>query len=83
MPWDNIAFKQLKVLVLEEIYMQSEQDKEQTKQAYEKPRLRMIELAAEEVLATGCKTFSGDLSGVGGSPGGGCVVSPCSSVPGT
>ncbi len=34
-------------------------DEKQEKQAYEKPRLRIIELAAEEVLAVGCKTAPG------------------------
>ena len=40
-------------------------DEKQEKQAYEKPRLRIIELAAEEVLAVGCKTAPGS-PGVGG-----------------
>jgi len=31
--------------------------------AYERPRLRVIELAAEEVLAKGCKTFSSTAPG--------------------
>ncbi|NOZ20082.1 MAG: hypothetical protein GXP25_03230 [Planctomycetes bacterium] len=26
--------------------------------AYERPRIRVVELAAEEVLAKGCKTFT-------------------------
>lgn len=30
-----------------------------SKRRYEKPRLRVIELAADEVLAVGCKTDSG------------------------
>ena len=60
--------------------MQLGQNEKNTKQAYEKPRLRMIELAAEEVLATGCKVYEFDPSGVGG---GMCVVSACSSVEGT
>jgi hypothetical protein len=34
------------------------------KQNYEKPMLRVIELAAEEVLAVGCKTINGG----GGNP---------------
>jgi hypothetical protein len=29
--------------------------KEHNKQAYEKPKLRMIELAADEVMGTACK----------------------------
>lgn len=33
--------------------------KEKGKQPYEKPGLRIIELAAEEVLAIGCKTVTG------------------------
>ncbi|MBI5848190.1 MAG: hypothetical protein HZB31_09635 [Nitrospirae bacterium] len=33
------------------------------KQAYEKPRLRVIELVAEEVMGIGCKTVSGPGSG--------------------
>ena len=32
---------------------------EEKLQPYEKPRLRVIELAAEEVLAVGCKTNAG------------------------
>lgn len=35
--------------------MKDEGNIEDTKKAYEKPRLRSIELAAEEVLAVGCK----------------------------
>jgi len=35
-------------------------NKEEKKiQPYEKPRLRVIELTAEEVLAVGCKTAAG------------------------
>lgn len=33
------------------------------KQMYEKPRLRTIDLIAEEVLAAGCKTSSGFAPG--------------------
>lgn len=36
--------------------MQTKQKYEHTKQLYKKPQLRIIELEAEEVLATGCKT---------------------------
>ena len=39
--------------------MQPEQTKEKKKRVYKKPRLRTIELAAEEVLAVGCKLASG------------------------
>jgi hypothetical protein len=35
--------------------MSSRRERE-NKRAYEKPRLRVIELAAEEVLGVGCKT---------------------------
>ena len=35
---------------------------ERNLQPYEKPALRVIELAAEEVLASGCKTISGGPS---------------------
>ena len=35
--------------------MQPDQTKEKKKRLYEKPRLRTIELAAEEVLGVGCK----------------------------
>ena len=38
-------------------------DKKNKKEKYEKPRLRVIELKADEVLAAGCK-----LSGGGGGP---------------
>ena len=39
--------------------MNSEQTGENPKQPYEKPRLRTIELSAEEVMAVGCKMVSG------------------------
>jgi hypothetical protein len=39
--------------------MKSDKDKEKAKQTYQKPKLRTIELAAEEVLAVGCKLVSG------------------------
>ena len=55
--------------------MQSKQDKEKTKMPYEKPRLRTIELAAEEVLAVGCKLMSGG-SAVGSSVN--CIDNTCS-----
>jgi hypothetical protein len=50
------------------------------KEPYEKPRLRRIELAAEEVLATGCKMFPGDPGGVSGA---GCTVVACSTTTGS
>ena len=39
--------------------MPSKQDEENTKQPYVKPKLRTIELSAEEVLAEGCKFVGG------------------------
>ena len=46
------------------------------KEPYEKPRLRVIELAADEVLAVGCKAPGLNFA-VGGQPscgvGAGCV----------
>ena len=53
--------------------MQPNQEMEKTKKQYEKPRLRTIELAAEEVLGVGCKMASG---GGGPSPPT-CQASSC------
>jgi hypothetical protein len=39
--------------------MQPGQKEEKKRSMYEKPRLRTIELAAEEVLSIGCKTAPG------------------------
>lgn len=50
------------------------------KKKYEKPRLRTIELAAEEVMALGCKTNPGDVNGAGGL---GCANASCSLTPGS
>jgi hypothetical protein len=58
--------------------MQDKKDKEE-KQAYEKPKLRVIELLAEEVLGIGCKAFWGG-SGVAGR---GCTTGICSSHTGS
>lgn len=44
------------------------------KQPYEKPVLRTIELAAEEVLAYGCKLGTSMKAGFGRPA---CVVRPC------
>jgi hypothetical protein len=52
------------------------------KQTYEKPRLRIIELAAEEVLAVGCKTAPG-ASATGGPPGATCTDGQCNVTPGS
>jgi hypothetical protein len=50
-------------------------DNKSVKQAYEKPKLRIIELSAEEVLAVGCKTAPGPF---GKLPSGGCTNPACS-----
>jgi hypothetical protein len=42
--------------------MTSKRDKKERKRTYEKPRLRTIELAAEEVLAIGCKILNGGFA---------------------
>ena len=48
------------------------------RKAYEKPQIKIIELAAEEVLAAGCKLASGGLSAVGGAPP--CTTRPCAGI---
>jgi hypothetical protein len=55
--------------------MNEEREGKKGKRQYEKPALRAIELAAEEVLAVGCKTISS-----GSAPGGGppCMIRNCS-----
>jgi hypothetical protein len=45
-----------------------------TKQPYKKPRLRIIELKAEEVLGISCKSSLSDPSGVAGQ---GCLGGIC------
>jgi hypothetical protein len=60
--------------------MELDNKKEKSKQAYEKPRLRTIELSAEEVMAIGCKTSFGDPAGVAGN---GCTTGVCSSQTGS
>jgi hypothetical protein len=45
------------------------------KQAYETPRLRTIELAAEEILAVGCKAVSSGTAP--GSPTPPCMIRNC------
>lgn len=53
--------------------MQSKPHKKNTKQTYQKPRLRTIELNADEVLAIGCKTdapLSGPVAPT-------CTATPC------
>lgn len=55
-------------------------DKMASKLPYEKPVLRIIELIADEVLSTGCKTAFGDPSGVAGN---GCMSGPCQNTIGS
>ena len=50
-------------------------NKDNNKQSYEKPKLRMIELAADEVMATGCKTLGPAGSLKNGLP---CASNQCS-----
>ncbi len=52
---------------------QEKQKKEKSKRVYEKPKLRTIELAAEEVLATGCKLSTGGFA-FGSVP---CIAGTC------
>jgi hypothetical protein len=59
--------------------MQHKQDKGK-KDLYEKPKLRIIELSAEEVLGVGCKTGRFDSKGIAGN---GCTTGPCSSRTGS
>ncbi len=47
------------------------------KKPYQKPEIRVIDLAAEEVLAVGCKTAT--HPGTGLSPIT-CVASPCAAI---
>lgn len=44
---------------------------------YEKPELTVIDYAAEEVMAVGCKVAGG---GASKKPGAGCAISSCFSV---
>lgn len=53
----------------------SPKNEEQRKQVYEKPKIRSIELAAEEVLGIGCKSSYSDPKGVAGN---GCLTGVCS-----
>jgi hypothetical protein len=59
--------------------MQHKQNKEK-KDSYEKPKLRTIELSAEEVLGVGCKTNRSDSKGIAGN---GCTTGVCSSRTGS
>jgi hypothetical protein len=52
--------------------MQTDKKEEKKKRVYKKPRLRTIELAAEEVLGVGCKTAT-----TGGVNSDFCATLPC------
>jgi hypothetical protein len=47
-----------------------------SKKRYQKPRLRIIEMASEEVLAIGCKLADGGFD-VGATP---CIANFCTEV---
>ena len=53
--------------------MKSETSKEKKRRSYQKPRLRSFALAADEVLATGCKTATPGP----GFQGAGCATASC------
>jgi len=57
--------------------MMIEQTAKKGKKPYQKPELKVIDLAAEEVLAVGCKTISSP--GTGGSPIS-CGAAPCAAM---
>lgn len=57
--------------------MKDEVSVSKTKEPYEKPRLRKIELAAEEVLAVGCKLQGSGSAPLGPPP---CVSNKCAGV---
>ena len=52
--------------------MKDSQQDNNKKKKYEKPRLRRMELRADEVLAVGCKTPMG-----GGPAGPNCIAGSC------
>lgn len=54
--------------------MDDDNKNKKSRQKYEKPRLRKIELAAEEVMAVGCKGTPGAAPGA---PGPTCMVRNC------
>ena len=47
--------------------METKQKNQKTKKPYQKPRLRVIDLVAEEVLAVSCKLASGGIRNFGNS----------------
>ena len=56
--------------------MESVEKKEGQKRLYEKPSLRTIELASEEVLGVGCKLSSGGFA-IGVTP---CTAGSCTGL---
>ena len=55
----NAAGRRCPVSATEGLYMAKRQEKTRSRRPYRKPQLRTIDLATEEVLASGCKTASG------------------------
>ena len=55
--------------------MENKKKDKNSVRTYEKPKLRTIELAADEVLAVGCKTQSRTASGSASAP---CWIRMCS-----
>ncbi len=53
--------------------MKSKQTEHRPKRAYSEPRMRVISLAAEEVLGVGCKVFGGGAAPLGPS----CTFNNC------
>ena len=60
--------------------MQNKEKTAKSKQAYEKPRLRTIELLAEEVMGVGCKNTPATFGSGGGHF---CTDGFCSVTPGS
>jgi len=54
--------------------MKEVKEKQKGKRAYEKPEARVIELAAEEVMAVGCKLRKLSNPGFRNPPWGSCVA---------
>ena len=55
--------------------MLKQQPTKKGRKAYQKPEIKVIELAAEEVLSVGCKT---QVSPGVGLPAGNCILARCS-----
>jgi len=56
--------------------MPIEQNKQKAKKVYKKPKLRKIELAADEVMGIGCKLSDGGFS-LDAAP---CNINNCSTI---